>query len=124
LVQSAHKKPTGTGECNPLLIKALELEDAINDRASTVTLGDEELASSGDDAVEISDSDDRQSDTRAKARTPAGKRGAPAAKVVTTKNYHVSDPLRPDNSKKPPRGMAMATGALKKITTFFDPGNV
>jgi hypothetical protein len=63
LVQSAHKKPTGTGKCNPLLIKALELEDAINDRASTVTLGDEELASSGDDAVEISDSDDRQSDT-------------------------------------------------------------
>ncbi len=117
-----------------MLTKALELEEAINTRASTVTLGDAELASSGDsgvlnagdDAVEISDSDvDMQvKDTRAKARGPAGKMSVPAAKVVTSKNYRVFDPLGPDNSKKPPRGMAIATGALEKLTTFFDPGNV
>ncbi|KAF8340836.1 hypothetical protein F5887DRAFT_1076965 [Amanita rubescens] len=132
LIQTAHEKPTGTGERDALLTKALELEEAINTRASTVTLGDAELASSGDsgvlnagdDAVEISDSDvDMQvKNTRAKARGPAGK-SAPVAKVMTTKNYRVSDPLGPDNSKKPPRGMAIATGALEKITTFFDPGN-
>ncbi|KAF8332544.1 hypothetical protein F5887DRAFT_1080689 [Amanita rubescens] len=131
LITAANKKPTGDGERDELLVKALELEEAIGNRAVTVTLDDAELDSSsgesealnaGQDAVVISDSEEGgPKDVQAKVR--AGKKG-PTAKVVTTKNYRISDPLSTDNTKKPPRGMALATGALEKITGFFDPENV
>jgi len=70
LVQSAHEKPTGDGEREPLLVKALELEDAINSRASTITLDDAEFASdNGQDAVEISDSDADEQEIQARIET-------------------------------------------------------
>lgn len=121
MVQTAHEKPTGDGERDPLLVKALDLEDAINSRASTITLDDADLDSdNGQDAqaeaVEISDSEQE-------ILRGAGKRRS-TAKVVTTKNYRVSDPFVDNSGKKPPRGMAAATGALDKITSFFDPESI
>ena len=100
----------------------MELEDAINDRASTITLDDADFASdNGQDAVELSDSDADGQEIQA-SRRDAGKRST--AKVVTTKTYRISDPLADNGSKKPPRGIAAATGALDKITSFFDPESV
>ncbi|KAF8079108.1 hypothetical protein FPV67DRAFT_1776157 [Lyophyllum atratum] len=127
LVRSAKDKPTGVAnrdpKTNPLAI-ALAVEEAIDNKAGTLTLNDPEFAEavaensdsnvSEEEIIEITDEDDIDK----KKSKPRGT----TKDTVMTKAYRVTEPLA-DAQRRRPRNSA-ATEALSSLTNIFNPSTL
>ncbi|KAG6895952.1 hypothetical protein C0992_011341 [Termitomyces sp. T32_za158] len=134
LVREAKSKPTGSADCdpqtNPLAI-ALKIEEAIEEKAGTLTLNDSEFdeaegsgaePSAEESIIEISE-DEPAIQKLSKSCSAAKSKGSKDKKnAVLTKAYQIVNPL--ENSQPRRSRNATAIEALSSITNMFNPSAI
>ncbi len=127
LLKLALSKPTGDAEWSAVLELALEVHDAITERAATLDINDpvfqEEEQARSPEIIEIDHSDEEPT-APAPGRDPVRPvKGTKAPKngTVLTKAYRVENPIAAAKLCAAGGRHPSTTEALGAITSFFDP---